>query len=284
MPHTAIQRGVEAAAGLALAHLQRRSTPNGRLTGRRPGSAFDFADYRDYQPGDDLRRVDWNVFARHEQLMVRQYNDEIEPSCELILDHSASMSVLKEKGLAALSLAAMLATAADNGGFCCRFWYADTTWQPEPHPTSPLLWKNVDFTAEVSPDQTLASHQSDWRPGLRIFISDLLWPGSPAAFLTRLSSGTRQLLLLCPAFDDLETEMKDESETLLEDAEDNGRRELRLDGKTVRAYQANLRRHRQLWQDAAERASATLLFLTSDDFSHVPAVHPLVQAGILRTL
>ena len=91
MPHRAIQRGVEAASGLALTHQQRRNAPNGRLTGRRPGSAFDFADYRDYQPGDDLRRVDWNVFARHEQLMIRQYNDEIEPSCELILDHSASM-------------------------------------------------------------------------------------------------------------------------------------------------------------------------------------------------
>ena len=189
-----------------------------------------------------------------------------------------------EKGLSALSLAALVATAADNGGFCCRMWHACENWRFEPHPTAPLLWKDLEFTAKASPDQTLASHQSNWRPGLRILISDLLWPGSPTAFLTRLAVGTRQLLLLCPAIDELSAKDANGQETLLEDAEDAGRRELRLDAEAIRAYQNNLRRHRQLWQEAAARASATLLFLTADDFSQAPAVHPLAQAGILRTL
>ena len=42
----------------------------GTRAGRRAGSSIDFQDYREYQPGDDLRFVDWSIYARSDRLVV----------------------------------------------------------------------------------------------------------------------------------------------------------------------------------------------------------------------
>ncbi len=55
------------------------------------GSAVEFRDHRAYQPGDDLRAVDWKAFARSDQLLVRRYQEERDLPVVLLLDTSASL-------------------------------------------------------------------------------------------------------------------------------------------------------------------------------------------------
>ncbi|MDZ4767084.1 MAG: DUF58 domain-containing protein [Chloroflexota bacterium] len=55
------------------------------------GTSVEFADYRNYTPGDDLRRLDWNIYARLERPLTRLYEDEEDLSVHLLLDASASM-------------------------------------------------------------------------------------------------------------------------------------------------------------------------------------------------
>lgn len=55
------------------------------------GPSVEFRDYRDYQPGDDLRRLDWRLYARNDRLCVRRYEQETNARCYLLLDTSASM-------------------------------------------------------------------------------------------------------------------------------------------------------------------------------------------------
>jgi uncharacterized protein (DUF58 family) len=55
------------------------------------GSSVEFADYRDYVQGDDLRRVDWNIYARLERPYLKLYEEEEELSVHLLLDASLSM-------------------------------------------------------------------------------------------------------------------------------------------------------------------------------------------------
>jgi len=55
------------------------------------GSSVEFADFRQYTPGDDLRRLDWNAYARLGRLFMRLYHDEQNASVHLLLDVSASM-------------------------------------------------------------------------------------------------------------------------------------------------------------------------------------------------
>lgn len=72
-----------------------RFTVEGNLQGahRSPlrGFSVEFADYRQYVPGDDLRHLDWKAMARNERLYIRQYEEECNLRMYLLVDASASM-------------------------------------------------------------------------------------------------------------------------------------------------------------------------------------------------
>lgn len=55
------------------------------------GSSIEFAQYRSYAQGDDLRNVDWKLYGRTDRLHIKQYEEETTLRCTLLLDCSASM-------------------------------------------------------------------------------------------------------------------------------------------------------------------------------------------------
>src|SRR6476619_1770812 len=55
------------------------------------GFSNEFAEHREYAPGDDLRYVDWKVFGRTDKFYLKQYEDETNLICYLVLDVSESM-------------------------------------------------------------------------------------------------------------------------------------------------------------------------------------------------
>ena len=55
------------------------------------GFSLDFAEHRGYEPGDDLRRVDWRVFARTDRFYVKQFEADTNANCVVALDVSTSM-------------------------------------------------------------------------------------------------------------------------------------------------------------------------------------------------
>lgn len=55
------------------------------------GISAEFSDFREYMPGDDLRRMDWNVYARLDKLYIREYMEEKEAVVSILMDTSASM-------------------------------------------------------------------------------------------------------------------------------------------------------------------------------------------------
>ena len=56
------------------------------------GSSVEFAEYRNYAPGDDLRRLDWRVFARTDRFFLTEFEAETNLRCHLVLDGSGSMA------------------------------------------------------------------------------------------------------------------------------------------------------------------------------------------------
>ena len=74
------------------------------------GTSAEFSDFREYMPGDDLRRLDWNVYARSERMYIREYFEEKEAVVSVILDTSASMHYgKKSKAELAQDLCAVIA-------------------------------------------------------------------------------------------------------------------------------------------------------------------------------
>jgi uncharacterized protein (DUF58 family) len=79
------------------------------------GRGVEFAEVREYQPGDDVRTIDWNVTARLGSAYVKRYLEERELTVEFVVDFSASKrfgSRLRTKGDLAIEVCAVLALAA----------------------------------------------------------------------------------------------------------------------------------------------------------------------------
>ena len=97
MPVSDQSRFLELGALASLQHLRfstrRRidGSYSGRHRSRQLGGAGEFVDFREYSPGDDLRRLDWKVYARTGRPYLRLYQDETNLTCTLLIDASGSM-------------------------------------------------------------------------------------------------------------------------------------------------------------------------------------------------
>lgn len=82
------------------------------LTGNRKstqkGSSTEFSDFREYMPGDDIRRIDWNAYGRLDRYYIKEYMEEKEALVNILLDTSASMDYGEKKKC---ELAQLLASA-----------------------------------------------------------------------------------------------------------------------------------------------------------------------------
>src|SRR5579884_1209687 len=88
-------------ASLSSLDLVAKTVVDGFIAGlhRSPDFGFsqEFAEYRAYTPGDDLRHVDWNVFARTERAYLKRYRGETNCQVNVLLDVSRSMSYTSHK-------------------------------------------------------------------------------------------------------------------------------------------------------------------------------------------
>ncbi len=103
-------------AKLAGLELRARTIVEGFVAGmhRSPyhGFSVEFAEHREYVPGDDLRHVDWKVFAKTDKVYLKQYEEETNLICYLVLDTSESMRYRSDQAaLSKLEYAQCIAAA-----------------------------------------------------------------------------------------------------------------------------------------------------------------------------
>ncbi|MEC1156984.1 DUF58 domain-containing protein [Cytobacillus horneckiae] len=87
---------------------KKRGVHNGSRQSSKFGSSLEFSDYRVYQPGDDVRLIDWNVYGRTQKHYIKRFLDEQEISIAIYLDGTASMRHIAAKWHLAKKLAAAL--------------------------------------------------------------------------------------------------------------------------------------------------------------------------------
>lgn len=105
----------EVVAGLGTLELKARTIVEGLLLGlhRSPfrGSSVEFAEYRQYMPGDDPSTVDWKVYARSDRHYVKKFEHDTNVDVQLLLDTSASMAYRSGTGMTKLQYAQCLTAA-----------------------------------------------------------------------------------------------------------------------------------------------------------------------------
>lgn len=151
------------------------------------GYAVEFATHREYAPGDDLRHIDWKVWSRSDRLYVKQYEEETNFACTIVLDASRSMQYggawrkYDYAATAAVSLAYLLQQQQDAVGLAIVANGLQKSLPPSSHASNlKLLVQALERTepeGKVDSSRALAELARQLgRRGVVVLISDLFWP------------------------------------------------------------------------------------------------------------
>ncbi|MCI8402200.1 MAG: DUF58 domain-containing protein [Lachnospiraceae bacterium] len=245
----------------ALSRLQLRVNhkSNRNMTGSRKsvqkGQSAEFSDFREYMPGDDLRRLDWNVYARLDKLYVREYMEEKEAVVSVLVDTSASMDYgEKSKAELAKELAAVTGFLALNNLDRLALYDMKAMGRGlsvgggrNAFPQVLNWLEHLEFDGQT--DMLSAVRKMPFRgPGVTVMISDFLHPdmlsGETGAYekvLQYLSfCRQRPVVLHTMAAEELHVTL--EGTLNLIDAEDGSRLRLTVDSQAVKHYERILGR------------------------------------------
>lgn len=256
----------------------------GLQLGREAGASLEFRDHRDYQPGDDLRRIDWNAFARSDRLTVKLYREEISPHLDIILDGSRSMALEDAaKARAAIGLASAFAVAAENADYSHNAWLARARVEPVANGANrPALWQSLDLDFRGNPVESFTRTPLRFRrQGMRALISDLLWLGEPEAVLQSLAHGASSLVV-AQTLASADANPPERGRVRLLDSETDERREIFIDDKAIRRYRDALARHQQNWHSACRQIGAVMVNVIAEDVVADWNLEALVKAGVLK--
>jgi uncharacterized protein (DUF58 family) len=226
-----------------------RGSVKGERRSPRRGHSVEFADYRAYGHGDDLRYVDWNIYGRLDRLHVKLFVDEEDLCIHLLVDASASMGFGAPSKLNfAVRLAAALGFVGlvnfERVGLGILRERVAEGWPPTRGRGHVLPM--MDFLAKVEPagttsiDEGLANYAQRVRePGLVVLVSDLLDPNG-------YERGVRALLErrfdvhLVHLLDPEEMNPTLGGDLRLTDSETGEIRELTVDSEALRDYRTRL--------------------------------------------
>jgi uncharacterized protein (DUF58 family) len=276
----------------ALAVLVRRAV-KGQMGGERRsvsrGRSPEFADFRNYTPGDDYRLIDWNAYARLDRFMLRLFVAEEELPLSLFLDLSGSMDWGRpNKALAAKRLAgaiAYVALAALDRVRLTVFAEGPTSGGAPyrgRHAAQALFARIQSFPVGGPTDyERLVWPIARQRPGMTVLITDGLGesPIDPAITALRLARQEGAVLqLLAPQ----EVEPDWTGDARLRDAETGVEREFTATPATQAAYRTALTRRTDGIERGAVRRGLRFARLISDQPVEDMVQRTLRRVGLLR--
>lgn len=270
-------------------HIRRQSgaAGGGLRRSKALGSSVEFSDFREYAPGDDIRRIDWNAYARFERLFLKLFLEEREVQVNLIVDASASMGFGSPSKLRCASLLAQaIGYLALRGGDCVTAFTLGT----EVRRTRALRGRHCYAELAAFLDGAIAQGQARLNQsvpslplpngGMTVFVGDVLCEdGYDRAFHSLIYR--RQELSVCQVLSPHEWEPSLETIAELEDSETG-------DTFVVAAGYDVLRRYREAAQSYVAslraflhaRGAAHVLLLTEDDFEKA-LLRALSRSGLV---
>ncbi|MDR2754635.1 MAG: DUF58 domain-containing protein [Planctomycetaceae bacterium] len=256
----------------------------GNMLSRSVGSSLEFMEHREYLPGDDLRRIDWGVYARSDRLAVKLFREEVNPHVDVLLDVSRSMNLSgTKKGEATYALTGFLASAAAESRFSFRVFVTDNGCRIlERSHLMPLDWEPFDLATTSSPDDAFRQMQPDWRPrGIRIFVSDFLFMADPELIVSRIT-GDAAVTILVQLLAQSDIEPPEQGNFRLADCETGERLEVYLDMLSREQYKRNLARHQENYHLAARRHGAYLTTVIAEHFLETGRLDELFHLELLK--
>ena len=219
------------------------------------GQTVEFADYREYQLGDDIRRIDWNLYSRFEKYFLKLFTDERQMQVQIFLDCSASMGKDNPvKGGYAVATAAALGFLAVHNMDKVSFNLMKGNHAENPFGT--IIGKNSFFRAISNIEEMQFEGETDiesciagcpdtgTKNGLTVIISDFFTDSDWKKAVDYLCYKKRQVMLIQiltpdeidPSYDGRVHLFDSESE----DAADPRNMKLKINSGMLKAYEEAL--------------------------------------------
>ena len=168
------------------------------------GSSCEFTDYRDYLPGDDITKIDWNVYARSENLYLKLYLDERQLHTRIYIDASRSMAYGKgKKDEQAIKIAAALAYLSISEMDKVSIYVirdnrvesvVENMLGKESYFNNIGKLNDVVFDGECSISEAILPSSVGYGDGMSIIISDFLTDNNYEAAIDHLTAKKRDIL------------------------------------------------------------------------------------------
>lgn len=267
----------------------------GRLKGerrsKRKGQSVEFADYRPYVVGDDLRHLDWNLYARLDRLFIRLFMEEEDLHVSILVDNSLSMSFGTPSKLQyAKQVAAALGfIGLVNMDRVVVEVFSDRITQSMPAQRGRRSsWRLLDFVQRIEPAGSGDLRQSlrtfslrSHGKGIVILLTDLMDKGGYEEALRYLVARRLDIYVI-QILSQEEIEPDVVGDLRLVDIEDEDVAEITVSGPLLKRYQQNLAAFRAAIHQFCARRGITYLFTgTAMPFDRL-VLNFLRQRGLIR--
>ncbi|HEY7591218.1 MAG TPA: DUF58 domain-containing protein [Candidatus Limnocylindrales bacterium] len=237
------------------------------------GQSVEFADYRDYSLGDDLRQLDWNVYARLEKLFVKLFVEEEDVTVTLLVDASVSMLagrppkiLFAQRAAAALGYIAL----ASEDRVVLSILAGRTGRRQSALRGSGRVFRLLSTLSSISPAEgptdllAAARHAAAQLTGrgMIVLISDLLDPNAERVIRELAATNSELIVLHVLSPDELDPKL--EGDLRLVDAETGEGVDVTVDVATIDGYKARLAAWQESLSELARKRRASYVPLPSD--------------------
>lgn len=267
----------------------------GRMKGdrlsKRKGQSVEFADYRNYVVGDDLRHLDWNLYGRLDKLFIRLFMEEEDLHFYLLLDNSLSMDFGSPTKL---HYARQVAAALGFVGLCnldrvvIEVFNDRITQSLPPCRGRRSLWRMMDFLQKLEPagPSNLARAMRTFTlkcsgKGIVVLLSDMMDKGGYEEALRYLVA--RQLdIYVIQILSQEEIEPEIVGDLRLTDIEDDDVAEITVSAPLLKRYKQNLAAYRSAISEFCTRRGAQYVFTSNQVPFERLVLSYLRQRGLVR--
>ena len=256
------------------------------------GSSCEFVDYRNYVPGDDITKIDWNAYARFETLYLKLYLDERQLHTKTYIDVSQSMAFgYGKKGEAALQIAATLAylsvTELDKvsvftirGGEVTEVISAISGRERYFAEIGKL--NGIEFGGDCFISEGIMPTQVGYGDGLSVIISDFLTDNNYENAIDYLADKKRDLLCV-QVLSSEEINPKVRGKNIFYDSEDAGRMYRKnINRDIIKAYREAVRYVQDRIRDYCNARGAEYVLVRDDKPLDGLFFEQLTQLGVMK--
>ncbi len=261
------------------------------------GSTVEFADFREYVLGDDIRRIDWNLFSRFEKYFIKLFVDERQMHMQFYLDCSSSMNFegSKKSETAIKVMAALGFISIQNmDKISYKFMYGKNSIDKfgvicgkDAFYRSLDELENIKFSGEVDIDKAIKSSPNNGHSdGLTVIISDFLTESNFKSAIDYLLYNKREVMLVqILSIDELNPSYN--GRNILTDSEEMDSEidkslKINITRGAYEAYQEAMKDYLEDIKKFCASRGVDYLFLTSNDNIEKLLLEQLYTKGVIK--